>query len=423
MEFLIDIFESAMWVAVLLVLCQAKESRRKTAVGSVITVILLFLNVTLMDHYWGYSNYTFLIDLVITITYAMIFLGGMWYWKVFSILVYDIALFGCSFLAINVFVNILRIPAEEIIRLEGTYRVPFVLCSKGMLLALLLTAYYNRDKIKKLEKMGVGIVLLPILTCAIGLTLMEMFSRFYTALNIVWIIWLLVLIFVSFFVCFRFAYDAYRGREERKLTDLLQKQIAIQQELYEQQYRNIRRVRKHQHDIKHKLVVIQQMLMQKDYEKAKSYTEEYLAELENIKELKYGDSVISTMLLLKEERAQKLNVQMSVDIQVFHTKRISEIDLSVILGNLLDNALEAEKEVENAPLIKVCICEKQLLYVSVENRIEEPVEEQHLQGRSSKRDSALHGFGISCIRELVEKYNGTMEIQNQNGWFRVELYI
>ena len=423
MELLIDIFESVMWVMVLLVLCGEKGNRRKTVIGSVITVTLLFLNVTLMDHYWGYSNYTFLIDLVITISYAMFFLDGMWYWKIFSILVYDIALFGCSFLAINIFVNVFHIPAEEIILLEGKYRVPFILCSKSMLLILLLIAYFNRGRIKKLEKMGVGIVLLPILTCAIGLTLMEIFSRFYAALNIVWIIWLLVLIFVSFFVCFRFAYDAYRGREERKVTELLRKQITIQQELYEQQYRNIRRVRKHQHDIKHKLIAIQQMLVQEDYEKAKSYTEDYLAELENIKELKYGDSVISTMLLLKEERAQKLNIQMNVDIQVFHTKRISEIDLSVILGNLLDNAIEAEKSIANDPQIKVCICEKQMLYVCVENRIEQPVGEQHLQGRSSKRDSILHGFGISCIRELVEKYEGTLEIQNQDGWFCVELYI
>ena len=423
MELLIDIFESVMWVMFLTIFCSEKRNRKKTIIGSVITVFLLYINVTLMDHYWGYSNVTFLIDFCITFVFAMVFLEGKWFWKIFLILAYNIALFGCSFLAINFFVNVLHIPTEGIVLLDGSYRLAFILCSKSILFLLLLIAYVNRNRIKKLEKMGAGIVFLPILTSAIGLTLVEIFSRFYTTLNIVWIIWLLVLIFVSFFVCFRFAYDAYRGREERKVTELLRKQIAIQQELYEQQYRNIRRVRKHQHDIKHKLIAIQQMLVQEDYEKAKSYTEDYLAELENIKELKYGDSVISTMLLLKEERAQKLNIQMNVDIQVFHTKRISEIDLSVILGNLLDNAIEAEKSIANDPQIKVCICEKQMLYVCVENRIEQPVGEQHLQGRSSKRDSILHGFGISCIRELVEKYEGTLEIQNQDGWFCVELYI
>ena len=423
MEFLIDIFESVMWIAALLVFCPGKRTRKVMVIGSIVTVLLLFVNVTITDHYLNYSNFTFIIDFCITFLYAVIFLEGMWYWKIFLILAYNIALFGCSFLAINTFVNVFHVPTEEIVLLNGTFRIAFILCSKGILLIFLLITYLNRKGIKKLEKMGVGIVFLPVLTSAIGLTLVEIFSRFYSVLNVVWIIWLLVLIFVSFFVCFRFAYDAYRGREERKVTQLLRKQIAIQQELYEQQYRNIRRVRKHQHDIKHKLVVIQQMLMQEDYEKAKSYTEEYLTELENIKELKYGDSVISTMLLLKEERAQKLNIQMSVDIQVFHTERISEIDLSVILGNLLDNAIEAEKSMTDAPQIKVCILEKQMLYVSVENRIEMPVEEQHLQGRSSKSDSVLHGFGISCIRELVEKYNGTMEIQNRDGWFCVELYI
>ena len=93
------------------------------------------------------------------------------------------------------------------------------------------------------------------------------------------------------------------------------------------------------------------------------------------------------------------------------------------ITNLLLLVIEAEKCIKNNPEIKVCICEKQMLYVSVENRIEQPVEEQHLQGQSSKKDSVMHGFGIPCIRELVEKYDGTLEIQNLDGWFRVELYI
>ncbi len=424
MEIMANVCESMMWILFLCMLCPEKRDKKIVAAGGTLAVLLLLLNITLADKVVVYSNYTFLNDFLITFLFAMVFLEGTWYWKVFLILFYNITLLGCNFLCTNILVSIFHIKTEEMISTDGAFRLALIACSKGMLLCLFYTAYKMKEKIRNLEKMGVSILLLPILTFSIVVVLIQIFAKFYEdTMDVIWVIWLIVLILISFFVCFRFAYGAYRGREERKISQLLRAQIAIQQQTYEQQYQNIRKVRKHQHDIKHKLVVIEQLLIRQEYEKAREYTKDYLTELENINVFKYGDSVVSTLLLLKEESARKYHIEMNVQIPDMHIKRMSELDISVVLGNLLDNAIEAEKNAEKERRINVYVYEKQLLYICVENKMDTETSGVHFTEHSSKENAQLHGFGIPRIRELVEKYHGEMEIGVKEGWFRAEIYI
>lgn len=424
MEVMTNVMDSALWVAFLCILCPAKRGKAATVLGSLLAVLFLLVNISAADYAFLYSKYTFLGDFIITFLFAMIFLKGAWYWKVFLILLYNILLMGCNFLGVNFLLSIFHTQTDEMIPADGAFRIALIVVSKGLLLAVFLTACKLRQKIKGLQDMGFRILLIPILTNAIGLILMQCFARFYTdTADAAWLIWLIILISLSFFVFFKFAYDAYRGEEEKKISELLRAQIAIQQEVYEQQYQNVRQVRKHQHDIKHKLVVIEQMLLQGEYAKAQSYTRDYLTELENINAFKYGDSVLSTLLLLKEESARKYGVQWEVHIPDFHIGRMSEMDLCVVLGNLLDNAMEAEKKLETGAAIRVDICEKQMLYICVENVVETNLGKVNYGEATSKENEQLHGFGIPRIRELVEKYHGEMKMTIKEGWFRTEIYI
>lgn len=424
MELMTNVFESVLWILFLNLFCPARKGKFMVWMGSVLAILLLLVNVSVADRVEVYSQYTFLSDFLITFLFAQIFLKGAWYWKAFLILLYNIALMGSNFLCVNFLIGIFRVEADEMVSADGSLRIALIAGSKGLLLFLFFAAYKCRNRLYKLQQMGIRLLLLPILANEMILVLIQIFARFYrNTSDVVWIIWLIVLISLSFVVCFRLAYDAYRGREEKKISELLRAQAAIQKEAYEQQYQNVRQVRKHQHDIKHRLVVIEQMLIQGEYDKAQAYTRDYLTELENINVFKYGDSIMSTLLLLKEERARKNGIQWQVDMQVCHVKRMSEMDLCVVLGNLLDNAIEAERAVKTDPEIRVYVCEKQLLYICVENISEEKTGKGFLEGASSKQNAGLHGFGIPRIRELVEKYHGELEITNKEGWFRAEIYI
>ena len=242
--------------------------------------------------------------------------------------------------------------------------------------------------------------------------------------DIVWIIWLLLLICALCMMSFWLAYGAYQGKQQKKRSEFLRKQMNAQQQTYKQQYENIRKVRKTQHDMKHRLVVIEHLLIEKNYERAQSYTKEFLRELDDVKEFKYGDSALSTLLLIKEETARERGVRMEINADAINTTRVSEMDLTMIMGNLLDNAIEAAEKVEDCPEVYVLIKTKGMLYISVKNRAKDMgMNKTGKPDYTTKEDTLLHGFGIACIQELVARNGGRLDMEASEGWFRTEIFF
>ncbi len=101
-------------------------------------------------------------------------------------------------------------------------------------------------------------------------------------------------------------------------------------------------------------------------------------------------------------------------------------DLCIILGNLLDNALEA---VENLPvaqrMVKLAVrLEKGTLHIMVENPYAgEIMENADGTIKSSKGQGDLHGYGLISVRKTVEKYNGGLVIRHGGGVFRASVIL
>ena len=101
-------------------------------------------------------------------------------------------------------------------------------------------------------------------------------------------------------------------------------------------------------------------------------------------------------------------------------------DLCIILGNLLDNALEA---VGNLPverrLVKLVVrLEKGTLHIMVENPYAgEIMENADGTIKSSKGQGDLHGYGLISVRKTAEKYNGDLVIRHGEGVFRASAIL
>lgn len=425
MEILANLCESVLWIVFLKIFCLPKHGKKVDFLGAVTAVLLLMASIGLADRFVLFSQYTVLIDFIITFGYAMLFLQGMWYWKLFLIAIYNVALLGSSVLAVNIFVNLFHVDVTVLVAAGSPLRVAMVVIAKGVLILLVILSRIFRDKIMVLRRAGVWIIVFPFITISTGTVLFQIFVRFYRQTSdIVWIAWLLLMICALCFMSFRLSYSAYQGKQQKKMSDFLRKQMVIQQQTYKQQYENIRKVRKTQHDMKHRLVVIEQLLIEKDYERAQSYTRDFLTELDGVKEFKYGDNSLSTLLLMKEEIAKENGIDIRIDVDALETKRVSDLDLAMILGNLMDNAIEAAKEVKENPKIRVLIKTKGVLYISVQNTVKDS--EMTKPGRNNyttKEDALLHGFGISCIQELVDKNGGRFDLNISEGWFRAEIFF
>ena len=121
--------------------------------------------------------------------------------------------------------------------------------------------------------------------------------------------------------------------------------------------------------------------------------------------------------------AKKNNINIICKAEAPNGISISEIDLCVILGNLLDNAMESCAQVENKnPFIRIYIAViHSQLYISIQNSAKDILDFNERNYISTKRGN--HGLGMKRVKILVDKYEGYLNLQNQPGIFASEVTL
>ncbi len=123
---------------------------------------------------------------------------------------------------------------------------------------------------------------------------------------------------------------------------------------------------------------------------------------------------IDALIQSKLDKCDEKNIK--TDFKYFYNEEIlvNEIELSVILGNLLDNAIEANEKIQSEKYIN--------LLISVQNSeinitMENPCEQSNEDLKTTKRDRHSHGYGIKSITAIAEKYGGTARFTQSNNTF------
>lgn len=141
--------------------------------------------------------------------------------------------------------------------------------------------------------------------------------------------------------------------------------------------------------------------------------------------IKTGNVMIDAILNSKLSLIKSKGIEVSAKAVVPETLAISEIDLCTIIGNLLDNAMEAclrQNEGEER-FIRVFIgILKEQLYISVYNSLGGEVKKNNKKYISTK-GSKNHGFGLMRVDSIVEKYEGYINRQNEEGVFATEVML
>ena len=208
----------------------------------------------------------------------------------------------------------------------------------------------------------------------------------------------------------------------QQMVDLYEKQIAEREE-------TTRKIRQFRHDMKLHLSAVRELAEKKDTDGIISYIDE----LSNGPGMGKSDFANSGNLLLDGllnqayERAVKAKIQMKLRLEIPYKLNISDADLYVILGNALENALEASEKVprEEGRLIELSLVYKNGdLRIGIRNRYaEEPRKDSKGTFLSSKIYSEYHGIGLYSIRETVKKYHGFMDIHTENKIFSLVIVI
>ncbi|MDE7321421.1 MAG: ATP-binding protein [Lachnospiraceae bacterium] len=141
--------------------------------------------------------------------------------------------------------------------------------------------------------------------------------------------------------------------------------------------------------------------------------------------IKTGNVMVDAILNSKLSLIQSRGIRVHAKAVVPPDLGISEIDLCTVIGNLLDNAMEAclkqERDSERFIRVYIGILKKQL-YISVQNSSGQEIKKSGSTYFSTK-NSDSHGFGLKRIDRIAAKYDGYVNRQNEEGIFATEVLL
>ncbi|MDD3172881.1 MAG: ATP-binding protein, partial [Herbinix sp.] len=131
-----------------------------------------------------------------------------------------------------------------------------------------------------------------------------------------------------------------------------------------------------------------------------------------------------SILNYKLQNAKANGIKATIEAKIPEQLNVKSFDIAIIMGNLLDNAIEAVSKLENDKEITIRInFRKNTLYIHVNNTYNGTVLYKNNKISTSQTDKSHHGIGLNNIEEVIKKYNGTMEIHHTSNNFIVDILI
>lgn len=214
------------------------------------------------------------------------------------------------------------------------------------------------------------------------------------------------------------------NRQNRELQSFMY----MQKQQYDYQLQQSVAVRRFKHDLVNHIGVLRELMNEKKTEEAK----EYIDTIWNIQDefdlkIHTGDSFLDVIVNYYLYLAIRENIEFVVLGKLTEQMPLEMFDITTLMGNLLQNAVEAAIKAD-VPRIRVEFIEhKKEIFIVVSNSVDERINAKKDFFMTSKKDKANHGFGLKNIVSTVEKYHGEcyMEsiVENREALFQVSIAI
>ncbi|MCL2564256.1 MAG: GHKL domain-containing protein [Defluviitaleaceae bacterium] len=243
-------------------------------------------------------------------------------------------------------------------------------------------------------------------------------NDFVMLLTVVMVLFLNILIFYFYGEVIKL----YQSKMEKEIYQLQLKAYSNQFNLLENQTNNMKAFK---HDIINHISALRIFIENDETASAAAYLEGMYQTILNKEEyVKTNNTAISSILNYKIGEAYKFNIDVKRDINIPDALDVSAVDLTAIIGNLFDNAIEALKQIENDREIKFSLTyENGLLHMIIENKFLGSILFNGDRILTNKHDKNEHGIGLLSIRNSLKRYDGIMDISTESNKFRVAIML
>lgn len=281
--------------------------------------------------------------------------------------------------------------------------------------ALSIGNYKNiKDKSNILYSYWFAIFFIPLMSLFIILSIIEMAT--YNVYRIIFII--VNLLFINFFVFY--LYDNISTQQKEKFEKLL---ISNQNTYYTKQLNlmksSLESVRSFKHDMRNHLILLNSLVENNEYNEASKVISQITGAIDVKNEYaQSGNITVDSILNFKLQEAVNKGISVSLELNIPEKLNITPFDISVILGNLLDNAINASSKLEKDKRLDLKIDYKRgRLFINLSNTYTGILNYKGEKLTTSNRDKETHGIGIKNINAVLDKYDGVMEIEHKENIF------
>lgn len=204
---------------------------------------------------------------------------------------------------------------------------------------------------------------------------------------------------------------------------------AYQRELIDTHYMEVetmyKQIRGWRHDYRNHIQMLKALAAKDDIDGIKSYLDMLDKDLATVDTVvKTGNAMADAILNSKISLARSKGISVSVDAHIPVKLKMSELDLCVIIGNLFDNAIDANMALpEDSRMIRVYMdMKKTQLYISFTN-FTASKKQKKLGNLFATTKGDGHGFGLVRIDNIVERLDGYLSRNSEDGAFTTEILI
>lgn len=370
---------------------------------------LIILKVNTVPVYVNISITT----VVTLISVMVVYEGGFWNKCIFTFV------FNAIWMMIETLIGYVLLPYCNQLTYPQAFEIEGSLISKLLFfcLIILLKKVLTNDEIKELSvKYSIMLVLIPTGSIYV-MNEIFLFSyqlssnrvNFYSAMAAIILLGMNVLIF---YIYMKLADDL----RLRRMNTIYEQQLELCERHQEERELSVLQLRDVKHNMKNNFISILAYAENGECEKIIRFVNEIMEEggISIATITNSGNIVIDSLIGYWYVTAQKRKIDFSVNINIPMNMSFKGADICLILGNLLENAVEAAEKVEGKKYIQVHMkYDKGNLIISVKNNYKgQLIKMKDDRLKSTKENARNHGVGLSSVYRAATKYHGMITIDD-----------
>ena len=422
-EIAINFIETFVIFSFITLYLEPKYKKLKGSVCFFVAWMVGFIEICIMNKITFFESIGSYIPIAIYFIYAMLCLIGNILLKLWMSVITQIIVTMVAVVSNLGICYIIGYSPNDMILIFNSTRVAGVIISKIILVVTYMIVLKGASKNQIKTKLWYALIVIPLISVISITGIMKIALKYEDTAG--YVLLGMVCIVIANILTYYFYTVISREYENKLRIELLEQQYENAKASIDNSTLFVEQMHAVRHDIKNQLLTLAGYIESEKKTEALQYIEHLTNDcLPNIqKVIETGDTAVDAILNMKATICLRQKIFLQIKFEDNCISGIEQTDTVILFGNLLDNAIEAA---EKSAKKRVCLDVRnkgEYLSVCITNSIDESVLDKNRELKTTKENKKLHGLGLKSVKAVVDKYNGMIQLFEENGEFCCHLLL